>query len=135
MKLKKLSDQVIVITGATSGIGLTTARQAAQQGARLVLVARNEGALKPLVQEISDAGHEAIYVVADVGREEDVKKVAKAATDKFGHVDTWINNAGDTGYGRLEDVSEEDSGWMFVTNFWGVVEGSLQVVKLMRGRG
>src|SRR5690554_6878978 len=135
MKLKKLSDQVIVITGATSGIGLTTARQAAQKGARLVLVARNEGALKPLVEELTNEGHEAIYVVADVGKAEDVKKVAKAATDKFGHVDTWINNAGVTIFGRLEEVSEEDSRRLFDTNFWGVVHGSLQAAKLMKGRG
>lgn len=135
MKLKKLSDQVIVITGATSGIGLSTARRAAEQGARLVLIARNEGALKPLVEELTNNGHEAIYVVADVGDANDMKKVVKAATDHFGHVDTWVNNAGVTIFGRLTEVSEEDSRRLFDTNFWGVVHGSLEAAKLMRGRG
>ncbi len=135
MKLKKISEQVMVITGATSGIGLATARKAAQQGAKLVVVARNEGALKPLVEELHQGGHEAIYVVADVGTEKDVKKIAKAATDQFGHVDTWINNAGVSIFGRLEEVTEEDSRRLFDTNFWGIVHGSLAAARLMKGRG
>jgi len=135
MKLKKISEQVMVITGATSGIGLATARKAAQQGAKLVVVARNEGALKPLVEELHQGGHEAIYVVADVGNEKDVKKIAKAATDQFGHVDTWINNAGVSIFGRLEEVTEEDSRRLFDTNFWGIVHGSLAASRLMKGRG
>ena len=75
VKLKPVSEQVIVITGASSGIGLTTARLAANRGARLVLAARNEQALKQLTDEINFAGGEAIYVVADIGNEGDVKKI------------------------------------------------------------
>lgn len=134
-RLRKISDQVIVITGATSGIGLTTARRAAQRGARLVLVARNEDALKQLTFELSKRGCEVIHVVADVGIEEDVRKVAQAAVERFGGFDTWVNNAGISIFGRLEDISLEDQRKLFQTNFWGVVHGSLVAAEHLRKRG
>src|SRR6185436_14860906 len=99
VNLKKLSEQVIVITGASSGIGLTTARMAAESGARLVLASRNEDALRKLTEEINSAGGSAAYVVADVGNEDDVKKIAAEALNKFGGFDTWVNNAGVSVYG------------------------------------
>ena len=83
-KLKKLKDQVIVITGASSGIGLVTARMAAAKGAKVVLAARNEAALRELTDELREAGHEAVYVRADVGIEEDVANIAKKALQEFG---------------------------------------------------
>src|SRR3954471_115480 len=91
-KHKKLKDQTIVITGASSGIGLVTARMAARQGARLVLVARSEEALRGLAEEIMAAGGNAIYVVADVGREEEVQGIVEKALQAFGGFDTWVNN-------------------------------------------
>lgn len=135
IRLKKLSDQVIVITGATSGIGLTTARRAAQRGAKLILVARNEDALRQLTFELSKKGTEVAYAVADVGIEEDVRKVAQVAVQKFGGFDTWINNAGVSIFGRMEDVSLEDQRRLFQTNFWGVVHGSLVAVEHLKHRG
>jgi NADP-dependent 3-hydroxy acid dehydrogenase YdfG len=84
VQLKKINEQVLVITGASSGIGLVTARTAARRGARLVLAARNEDALRRLTDEITAAGGEAIHVVADVGREEDVRRVADQAVARFG---------------------------------------------------
>jgi short-subunit dehydrogenase len=135
IRLKKLSDQVVVITGATSGIGLTTARRAAKRGARLVLVARNEDALKQLTFELSKKGCEAIYAVADVGIEEDVRRAAQAAIARFGGFDTWVNNAGISIFGRNEDVSLEDQKRLFQTNFWGVVHGSLVAVEHLKVHG
>ncbi|MGE5623098.1 MAG: SDR family NAD(P)-dependent oxidoreductase, partial [Bacillota bacterium] len=135
IRLKKLSEQVIVITGATSGIGLTTARRAAERGARVVLAARNEDALKQLTFELSKRGHEAVHVVADVGIEEDVRKIAQAAIQRFGGFDTWVNNAGISIFGRLEDVPLEDQRKLFQTNFWGVVHGSLVAVEHLKQRG
>ncbi|HET6522334.1 MAG TPA: SDR family NAD(P)-dependent oxidoreductase, partial [Geminicoccaceae bacterium] len=64
VRLKSLSDQVIVITGASSGIGLTTARMAAERGARVVLAARDEGALRRVTDDIGRRGGEAVHVVA-----------------------------------------------------------------------
>jgi short-subunit dehydrogenase len=135
IRLKKLSEQVIVITGATSGIGLTTARRAAQRGAKLMLAARNEDALKQLAQELGKKGCEAAYAVADVGVEEDVRKVARTAIDRFGGFDTWVNNAGISIFGRNVDVSLRDQRRLFDTNFWGVVHGSLVAVEHLKQRG
>lgn len=135
MKLKNLNEQVLVITGATSGIGLTTARMAAERGAKLVLAARNEDALQKLTDEINSAGGQAIYVVADVGSEGDINKIASEAVVKFGDFDTWINNAGVSIYGKMEDVSIEDFRQLFETNFWGVVYGSLIAARHLKING
>jgi short-subunit dehydrogenase len=135
VKLKKLSEQVVVITGASSGIGLVTAREAARRGAKLVLVARAEDALRQLVGEIEAAGGEAIHVAADVGREEDVRRVAEAALARFGRIDTWVNNAGVSIYGRILDTPFEDMRRLYETNFWGVVYGSVVAAEILRQRG
>lgn len=135
MKLKKVSEQVMVITGASSGIGLTTARRAARRGARLILAARNEDALKHIAGELKKQGTEAVCVTADVGIEEDVRRIARAAIDRFGGFDTWVNNAGISIFGRMEDVSLEDQRRLFETNFWGVVHGSLVAVEHLKKRG
>ena len=135
VKLKPLASQVIVITGASSGIGLTTARMAARRGAKLVAVARNDDALRQLVQELSQEGREAIYVAGDVASEEDMRHVAHAAVERFGRIDTWVNNAGVSIFGRSEDVTLEDQRRLFDTNFWGVVNGSLAALPYLRSRG
>lgn len=134
-RLRRLSDQVIVITGASSGIGLATAREAARRGARLVLVARREPALQALTEEVWKHGGQAMFVVADVGREEDVRHVAQSAIERFGGFDTWINNAGISIFGHLEEVRTEDHRRLFETNFWGVVYGSLAAAEHLKRRG
>lgn len=133
--MRPLSRQTLVITGATSGIGLATARAAARQGARLVLVARNEEALQAITDELISRGTHAAYCVADVGRREDLQQAADLAVDRFGGFDTWVNNAGVTIYGRLAEVSDEDHRRLFDTNFWGVVHGSLIAATHLRQRG
>lgn len=135
MQLKKLSQQVVVITGASSGIGLVTARKMASQGTRLVLAARSADALNQLVEEIVTAGGEAISVVADVGNPEDVARISSAAIDRFGGFDTWVNNAGVAIFGKIEETPMEDMRKLFETDFWGVVYGSLEAVKHLRQRG
>jgi short-subunit dehydrogenase len=134
-KLRKINEQVMVITGATSGIGLTTARMAAEQGARLVLAARSAEALDDLASELRRQGCQVAPVAADVGDPADVERIGQAAMERFGRIDTWVNNAGVSIFGRLEDVSLEDHQRLFQTNFWGVVHGSLEAVKRMKTRG
>ena len=124
INLKPLKDQVIVITGASSGIGLVTARMARAEGARLVVAARNESALRQLSDEINQYGLGAVYVEADVGKEEDVQRIADSALRTFGGFDTWINNAGVSVIGDALNVPVGDLKKMFDTNFWGVVYGS-----------
>jgi short-subunit dehydrogenase len=132
---KPLKEQVIVITGASSGIGLTTARMAAAAGAKLVLAARNHEALERLEREINASGGQSCHVDADVGSDADVKRIVDAAVEHFGGFDTWVNNAGVTVYGRLEEVEHEDHRRLFETNFWGVVHGSLAAVEHLKSRG
>lgn len=133
--LKKLHEQVMVITGASSGIGLTTARMAAAAGARLVLVGRSEEALRQLRDEIHRDGGQAIFVVADVGKQAEVREIAQRAQAEFGGFDTWVNNAGTATTGRLEETPIEDMRRLFETNFWGVVYGSLEALKVLKQRG
>lgn len=135
LSLKELKDQVIVITGASSGIGLVTARMAAEQGARVVVAARNGNALKELVNELQSKGHQAAWVAADVGVEEDVLKIAETAIEYFGGFDTWVNNAGVSIFGKTTEVSIQDMRRMFDTVFWGVVYGSRIAVEHYKNRG
>lgn len=134
-KLKPLSQQTIVITGATSGIGLCTARMAAKRGANVFAVARNEPALCELVDEIIESGGNAAYAVADVADEEALKGAADVARQQFGGIDTWVNNAGTSIYGRIMDVRTQDLRRLFDTNVWGVVHGSRIAVENLRQHG
>ena len=133
--LKPLDQQVIVITGASSGIGLATALAAAQQGAKLVLAARSKQTLAELAAQLGTSNVDVIAVEADVGDRAQVEQIARAAIDRFGRIDTWINNAGVSIYGRLDEVADEDSRRLFDTNFWGVVYGSLVALPHLKKQG
>ncbi|WP_338664350.1 SDR family oxidoreductase [Pararoseomonas sp. SCSIO 73927] len=133
-KLKPLSEQVIVITGASSGIGLATARMAAERGAAVVVVARNEEALNALAEEIRSKGGRAEPVVADVADMAQVEAVSARAIEAFGGFDSWCNNAGVAIYGELEDVPLEDQRRLFDTNYWGVVHGTLVAARHLKGK-
>ncbi|MDQ3816694.1 MAG: SDR family oxidoreductase [Acidobacteriota bacterium] len=135
VQLKRLEEQVMVITGASSGIGLVTARMAARRGAKLVLAARSEEALRKLADAIKAEGGDAVYVVADVGFEDDVRRVSDAALRSFGGFDTWVNNAGVSIYGRVLEVSMEDHRKLFETNYWGLVHGCRLAAEHLRERG
>ncbi|MGZ5012539.1 MAG: SDR family oxidoreductase [Methylobacter sp.] len=135
MNLKPVSQQIMVITGATSGIGLTTARMAAKKGAIVVLVARNEKALRELADEITARGGQAVYAVADVADLNALQAASEKAIAEFGGFDTWVNNTGGSIYGRIMDVPVEDLRRLFETNFWGVVNGSRIAVNHLRGKG
>lgn len=135
LHLKPLDQQVMVLTGASSGIGLCTAILAAERGARLVLVARSEDTLQSLVAQIESNGGEAIYVVADVADRDQMLDVALAAVQQYGRIDTWVNDAGVSSYSRLDEISEADSRRIFDTNFWGVVNGSLIALPYLRKQG
>jgi short-subunit dehydrogenase len=132
---KPIDKQVIVITGASSGIGLATAELAAQRGAKLVLVARSERTLQEIAARLQAQGAEAIAVPADVASREALELAAEAAVLRFGRIDTWVNDAGVAIYGRLEEVSDGDSRRLFETNFWGTVYGSLVALRHLRPNG
>ncbi|HEX3727824.1 MAG TPA: SDR family NAD(P)-dependent oxidoreductase, partial [Pirellulales bacterium] len=88
-----------------------------------------------LVGWIAENGSEAIAVTCDVADREQVDQVASAAIRRFGRIDTWVNNAGQGMYGKLDEVSEEDSRRLFDINFWGVVNGSLAALPHLKSNG
>src|SRR3954466_1000162 len=132
VSLKPLNEQVVVITGASSGIGLCTAMTAAKRGTKLVLASRSEQTLNDICQKIRAEGGVAFPVCCDVAKREDCQAAADAAIGQFGRIDTWVNNAGVAIYGRLDEVSEEDNRRLFDTNFWGVVNGSLVALPYLK---
>ena len=135
LKLKPLSDQVIVMTGASSGIGLTTAEMAAEAGAGVVLSSRNEKDLLDAVARIRRRGGRAFHVVADVADPDAVDSIATLAIEQFGGFDTWVNNAGIGMYGKLTETPLADKRRLFEVDFWGVVHGCRAAVRHLSRRG
>jgi NAD(P)-dependent dehydrogenase (short-subunit alcohol dehydrogenase family) len=135
LTLKPIGDQVVVITGASSGIGLVSATELARQGARVVLAARNEADLAKAVDEIRAAGGRAVYQVCDVSELEQVEALADRAIAEFGGFDTWVNDAAVSIYGKWTDVPLADARRQFDVNYWGVVHGTLTAVKHLRTKG
>jgi short-subunit dehydrogenase len=133
--LKPLAEQVILITGASSGIGLVTAKLAASRGAKVMLVARSQEALAGAVREIEAAGGEAGYAVADVGDAEQVRAAGAAAVARFGRIDTWVNNAGVAIYAKLAETPLDEHEQMFRTNYFGAVNGCTVALSHLRGGG
>src|SRR3569833_1815579 len=98
IQLKPVREQVIVITGASSGIGLATAKQAAKRGASVVINARAESDLQAVAKEINEIGGQVAYAAGDVADIEALRTLAQTAEREFGRIDTWVNNAGVTIY-------------------------------------
>lgn len=134
LKLKPLAEQVIVITGASSGIGLVTARRAAAAGAKVLLVARSADALREAADGIRAAGGEADHAVADVGDAAQVLAAAAQAVARFGRIDSWVNDAGSAIFGKVLDTPLAEQEQLFRTNYFGVVHGCMAAVPhLMNG--
>ena len=134
LTLKPLSEQVIVITGASSGIGLATAQAAVDKGAKVVLVARNSEALDEIVVGINNRGGKAIMVDADVADDDAAERIAERAIEAFGGFDTWVNNAAAALYARLEEVSIAEHRRVFDVGYFGLVQGSLEAARHLKSR-
>jgi NAD(P)-dependent dehydrogenase (short-subunit alcohol dehydrogenase family) len=135
VSLKKLPEQVVVITGASSGIGLATAQLAAARGARVALSSRDETDLGDAVDQIRAQGGEVISVAGDVADVAAMQRLAQITIARFGQIDTWVNNAGVSIYGRIEEVSVDDARRLFETNYWGVVNGTLAALPHLKRQG
>ena len=135
IQLKPLDEQVMVITGASSGIGLVTARLAASRGACVMLAARNATDLRHAVDGIRASGGRAAFVATDVADDSQVAALADAAIREFGRIDTWVNNAAVSMYGTIMQIRVGDLRRQFDVNYWGQVYGSRAAVPHLRRQG
>lgn len=132
---RSLADAVVVITGASSGIGLSSARAMASKGARLVLAARGAGELERARADCAARGAEAIAVPTDVSDEHAVDMLARRAVERFGRIDVWVNNAGVILYGRFEDTPPQAFRRVLETNLFGQLHGARAALAQFRSQG
>jgi short-subunit dehydrogenase len=130
--LKPIDQQVIVITGASSGNGLATAREAVRRGARVLLVARNRAALEEIATDLGDSAAICVIDVADKGA---ARRIADAAISAFGGFDTWVNCAAVTSYGSLEQLGLDEHRRVFDVDYFAMLECSLVAVEHLRTLG
>jgi short-subunit dehydrogenase len=135
VRLKPLREQCIVITGASSGIGLATARLAAQRGAAVILVARNQEALTEIGEDIRKSGGRAAWIAADLADDGAPLRIAEVAERHFGGFDTWVNNAAVALYARLQDTTLEEHRQVFNIGYFGLVNASLVAARQLKARG
>lgn len=133
--MKNLTDRVVVITGASSGIGKATALKFAKAGANLVLAARRKNALNDLVKQCERHGGRAIAVETDVSDKRDMEKLFKKALSEFGEVHVFVNNAGVATYGRFDEIPLDEHRQVVNTNLMGTLYGSYEALHHFRERG
>src|SRR3954449_1331975 len=120
---KPVSEQVVVVTGASSGLGRAIARAAAERGAKVVVTGRNEEALSNAVAEIERAGSEGLSVPADCTQQDQVERVVAQAIERFGRIDTYVANAIVTVYAEAERLTPDELRRVIDVNFFGTVYG------------
>ncbi len=124
--------KVIIVTGASSGIGKATALLLAEKGAKLVLGARGEAKLVQLTEQIHESGGEAIFAITDVSKREDVARLVQMAIEHYGRVDVLINNAGVMPISALDELKVEDWEAMIDINIKGVLYGIAEALPVFR---
>jgi short-subunit dehydrogenase len=134
MEKRPLDAQVAVITGASQGIGRETALQFARRGASVVLAARNTEALEELTNQVERIGGVAEAVATDVGEWSEVERLADRAMERFGRIDTWVNNAAVSIYATVDELDPDEMDRLIRTNLLGVMYGSKAAAARMRPR-
>lgn len=129
---KPIDDQVVVVTGASQGIGRATTLELASRGASVVAAARNEEALRTLAAQ---GGDRVEPIVADVADAAQVERVAQRAVDRFGRIDTWVNNAAVSLYAEVEALEPDEMERVVAVNLLGVMYGSRAAIPHLRSAG
>jgi NAD(P)-dependent dehydrogenase (short-subunit alcohol dehydrogenase family) len=132
MQLKPIANQVVVVVGASSGIGRITALKFAQKGAKVVVASRSESGLMSLVEEIRLAGGDAHYVVADVSVLEQVQAIAEKANALYGRIDTWVHAAATSIFATFDQVTPEEFNRVIDVNLMGQVYGAMAALPYLR---
>ncbi len=135
VKLKPIENQVVVVMGASSGIGRETALQFARGGAKVVVSARGEEGLHSLVDEISTEGGEARAVVADVSEFEQVETVAQIAAEEYGRLDTWVHLAAAGLFARFDRTQPEEFSRVVDVDLMGQVYGAMATLPHIKREG
>lgn len=133
--LKAIVDQVVVITGASSGVGRETALEFGHRGASVVLAARNREALDEVAKQIERLGGKAYVVVTDVAEWEQVERLAQRAVEHFGRIDTWVNNAAASTYATVEQMSVAEIERMIQVILMGQIYGMKAALPVMKRQG
>jgi NAD(P)-dependent dehydrogenase (short-subunit alcohol dehydrogenase family) len=135
MQLKPIEEQVVVLMGASSGIGRETALRFSRRGAKVVVSARGEEGLNSLVEEIRDEGGEATYVVADTSEFDHVKAVADRAVEEYGRLDTWVHLAAVGLFATFEQTTPEEFARIIDVNLMGQVYGAMASLPHIKREG
>ena len=131
----KLKDKVAIVTGATSGMGRATAVLFAQEGAKVVVVGRNEERAKAVVDRIKAEGNEAIYVLGDASDLNFCDEIVKKTVEAYGTVDILVNNAGMLSMSTLQDVSIEEWDRVFRVNVDSALRLCQLTAPIMKAKG
>lgn len=129
-----LDDAVVVITGASSGIGYATAVRFAKRGARLVLAARSSQALAAVAEQCRKAGAEVQTLAMDTADKDAVNLLATRAAERFGRIDVWVNNASVAVWGKVDEIPTEDFRRVIDVNLMGYVYGARAVLPLFKAQ-
>ena len=132
---RSLRQQVVVITGASSGIGRETSLQLARRGARITAVARGQQALDTLVDEVTRMGGQIHTVTGDVADPATTERAAAEAVERFGRIDTWVNNAAVSIYATIEDLTVDEFRRVTEVNYLGQVHGVKAALPHLRAAG
>jgi NAD(P)-dependent dehydrogenase (short-subunit alcohol dehydrogenase family) len=135
MKLKPVENQVIVVMGASSGIGRETALRLARKGAKVVVSARSEEGLRSLVEEVQAEGVEATAVVAEVADFEQVEAVAQVAIEEYGRLDTWVHLAAAGLFARFDQTEPEEFRRVVEVDLMGQVYGAMAALPRIKHEG
>ncbi|CAA9303182.1 Putative short-chain dehydrogenase [uncultured Coleofasciculus sp.] len=135
MQLKPISQQIVAVVGASSGIGRLTALEFATKGAKVVVSARSQEGLETLVKEIQSQGGEAVAVVADVKNFEQVKAIADKAIEQYGRLDTWVHAAATGILAPFEKITPEEFQQVIDVNLMGQVHGAMAALPHLKREG